>query len=99
MKESLKRLKHRKSEAEVFDVMSDVCDPKYYYIYMYPPPEMKEGCTAWIMDWEEEFEKVLLERDTNAEVEQKICYEISEACVGVNVEDAPKMPEEIWVDG
>jgi hypothetical protein len=33
VKESLKKLKHRKSEAEVFHVMNDVCDPKYYYIY------------------------------------------------------------------
>ena len=76
-----------------------MCDPGRYYIYQYPPPEMKEGCQAWIMDWMEELEKVLLERKTNAEVEQKICYEISQACVNVNVEDAPKMPEEIWVDG
>ena len=100
VKESIKRLKHRKSEAAVFDVLSDACDPKYYYIYMFPPPEMKDGCTAFIMDWEEDLEKVLLERETNAEVEQKICYEISEACKNVDPEkDTPKMPEEIWVDG
>jgi hypothetical protein len=60
---------------------------------------MKQGCEAFIMDWEEQLEKALLERETNAEVERKVCYEITEACVNVNVEDAPKMPEEIWVDG
>lgn len=100
VKEALKKLKHRKSEAEVFDVLDDVCNPKHYYIYMFPPPEMKQGCEAFIMDWEEQLEKTLLNRETNAEVEKKICYEISEACTGVDVEkDTPRMPEEVWVDG
>lgn len=100
VKEQLKKLKHRKSETDVIDSLSDVCDPKYYYIYMFPPPEMKEGCQAFIMDWEEDLERVLMEREKNSDVEQTICYDISKACVNVDVEaDTPRMPEEIWIDG
>ena len=40
-KETLKRLKHRKTEAEVFHELDSVCDPKHYYIYQFPPPEMR----------------------------------------------------------
>ena len=80
-------------------MLDDVCDPKYYYIYMFPPPEMKDGCKAFIMDWEEELEKALINRKTNAEVEEHLCNKVTQACRNVNVEDAPKMPEEVWVDG
>ena len=64
----------------MFDVLDDVCDPKYYYIYMFPPPEMKDGCKAFIMDWEEELEKALINRKTNAEVEEHLCNKVTQAC-------------------
>ena len=79
--------------------MTDICEPENYMIYEFPPPEMREGCEAFIMDWEEDIEKVLKERTDNKEVEQKVCYEISNACRGVNVKDAPKFDKEIFVDG
>ena len=59
-------------------------------IYEFPPPEMREGCEAFIMDWEEVFEKEMQARKGNHEVENRICYELSEACKNVNVKDAPR---------
>lgn len=44
------------------EAMSDICNPEKYMIYEFPPPEMREGCEAFIMDWEEEVEKALMER-------------------------------------
>jgi len=35
------------------EYLSDVCNPEKYMIYEFPPPEMREGCEAFIMDWEE----------------------------------------------
>lgn len=51
------------------------------------------------MDWEEVIERELILRKTNEEVENKVCLEISKACKGVNVKDAPKMDNQIFVDG
>ena len=60
---------------------------------------MREGCEAFYVGWNEELENVLINRKTNTEVEDKLCYEISKACVGVDMSDAPTKPEEIWIDG
>ena len=57
--------------------MDDVCDPKYYMIYEFPPPEMREGCEAFIMDWEEVVEKELIARENNESIEEKVCNKIS----------------------
>lgn len=67
--------------------------------YEFPPPEMREGCEAFIMDWEEVVEKELINRKDNESVENRICLEISEACRNVNVHDAPRFDDNIFVDG
>ena len=51
------------------------------------------------MSWEEALIKVLLERETNIEVEEKLCFEISQACVNVDMSDAPVMPDEVEING
>lgn len=67
--------------------------------YEFPPPEMREGCEAFIMDWEEVVEKELQARSNNKDVEERICTEVSKACKNVNVKDAPKFDNQIFVDG
>lgn len=99
VKEAVKQLKHRKNSAEVYDFTSTACDKNRYFIYDYPPPEMYDGCIAFIQNWEEEVEKVLLNRENNDEVESKLCYEISKACKGVENTEPPQMPDYIEVDG
>lgn len=39
------------------EVLSEICNPELYMVYEFPPPEMREGCEAFIMDWEEVIEK------------------------------------------
>ena len=51
------------------------------------------------MDWEEVVEKELQRRDGNDGIEDKICMEISKACYNVNVKDAPRFDNQIFVDG
>ena len=75
------------------DAMSDSCNPENFMIYEFPPPEMREGCEAFIMDWEEVIEKELIARTNNNEIENKICMELSHACKNVNVKDAPKFDD------
>ena len=40
-----------------------------------------------------------MERKTNQEVENLICYEMSNACKNVDVKDAPRFDNQIFVDG
>jgi hypothetical protein len=81
------------------EYLSDVCNPEKYMIYEFPPPEMREGCEAFIMDWEEQIEKALIERQGNAEVENYVCNVLSKACKNVDVKNAPRFDNEIFVDG
>jgi hypothetical protein len=34
------------------EAMDNVCDPEQYMVYEFPPPDMKEGCEAFIAGWE-----------------------------------------------
>lgn len=79
--------------------LDTVCEPEQYMTYEFPPPEMKEGCEAFIMDWEEVIERELINRVGNKEIEDKVCLQITQACKGVNVADAPRMDDHIFVDG
>ena len=81
------------------EYLSEVCNPEKYMIYEFPPPEMREGCEAFIMDWEEIIERELIKRQGNLEVEDKVCNQISKACKNVNVKDAPRFDDQIFVDG
>jgi hypothetical protein len=81
------------------EALDDICNPENYMIYEFPPPEMREGCEAFIMDWEEVFEKEMQTRENNDSIENKICSEITKACLNVNVKDAPKFDNQIFVDG
>lgn len=53
--------------------MSDICNPERYMIYEFPPPEMREGCEAFIGDWDELIERELINRKGNGEVENHVC--------------------------
>ena len=44
------------------EAMDNACNPELYMTYEFPPPEMREGCEAFIMDWEEVVEKELMNR-------------------------------------
>lgn len=79
--------------------MDDICNGENFMTYEFPPPEMREGCEAFIMDWEEVIEKELMERTGNKEVEDRVCNQISQACKNVDVKDAPRFDNEIFVDG
>jgi hypothetical protein len=79
VRELLKKLRHRKSESDVMEAMDDVCNPEHYMTYEFPPPEKKEGCEVFIMDWEEVVEKELQTRPDNEVIEHKICHELSKA--------------------
>eukprot|EP00331_Platyophrya_macrostoma_P028603 CAMPEP_0176446550 /NCGR_PEP_ID=MMETSP0127-20121128/24397_1 /TAXON_ID=938130 /ORGANISM="Platyophrya macrostoma, Strain WH" /LENGTH=175 /DNA_ID=CAMNT_0017832615 /DNA_START=45 /DNA_END=572 /DNA_ORIENTATION=+ len=85
IRELLKKLRDKTSEQDVVDAMEDICNPKYYSIYDFPPPDMRKGCEAYINGHEEIIEKALIERKGNRDVEQYVCYTKTKACVDVDM--------------
>ena len=67
--------------------------------YEFPPPDMKEGCEAFIMDWERVIERALITRHDNKGVENYVCHQKSKACYNVDLKDVPRTDDQIFVDG
>ena len=81
------------------DYLDHVCDPEKYYVYSHPPPEMREGCEAFINGWEEEVEKVLINRPDDKTPIDRLCTEITKACDNVDSTNVPSFDNQIFVDG
>ena len=99
IKEAVKELRGKKKESDVMDYMDSVCQPEKYYVYSHPPPEMKEGCEAFINGWEEQVEKVLINRPDDETPIQRLCYDISKACQNVDPTNVKAFDDQIMVDG
>lgn len=99
VKEAVKELRGKKRESDVMAYLERVCDPEKYYVYSHPPPEMREGCEAFIDGWEEELEKVLINRENDEKPIQQLCYEITRACNNVDPTNVKPFDDQIWFDG
>ena len=99
IKEAVKALRGKKKESDVMDYMDNVCNPEKYYTYSHPPPEMKEGCEAFINGWEEKVEKVLINRPDDETPVQRLCYDITKACANVDPTNVKPFDDQIMVDG
>ena len=101
VRECLRKLRHRTSEADVVEAMTDICDMWQYAKYEFPPPEFKKACESLIADFDEVFEYGLVNRYAlGLDAEQYICHDVTGACAGdIDVEfhppeDAPDPEEE-----
>ena len=65
----------------------------------HPPPEMREGCEAFVTSWDAEIIKVLMNRVNDEIPVQQLCYNISKACENVDPANAKKFDDTITVDG
>lgn len=99
IKEAVKELRGKKKESDVFDYLENVCNPEKYYVYSHPPPEMREGCEAFVNGWEEKIEKVLVNRVNDERPVQELCYEITKACENVDPTNVKPFDDKIMVDG
>ena len=103
MKEINKALKlkagSKRPEAEVMDVISDVCKMDSFKIYDYPPPKMIRACQK-VMDTSEELLEQLFTKKpylSEEEIEEKGC---KKACKGVDkTKDASSRDPDVYVDG
>lgn len=57
--------------------MADICQMKNFSVYEYPPPDMKKGCEGFMAGWAEEVEEALIARANNQEIEDYICYKMT----------------------
>lgn len=99
LKEAMKELRGKKRESDVIDYMTTVCKPDKYNIYHFPPPEMREGCEAFVAAWDEEIPKVLINRENDEVPVQKLCYEITKACENIDWNNVKQMDDSIMIDG
>ena len=54
-----------------------MCQYRNFSIYEYPPPDMKKGCEAFMAGWSEEVEKALINRKNNEDIEDYVCYKLT----------------------
>ena len=99
IKEATKELRGKKKESDVMDYLTYACDPEKYYVYSHPPPDMRTGCEAFFLGWEEEIEKVLTNRVNDEAPIYELCYNISKACVDVDPTNVPRFDDQIFIDG
>ena len=99
IKEATKELRGKKKESDVMNYLEKACDPEKYYVYSHPPPEMREGCEAFLNGWEEDLEKVLINRPDDQTPIRKLCYEISKACDNVDPTNVKPFDDQIFIDG
>ena len=59
---SIAKLYGKKKEADVFDVLSNICFLDNLLDFRNPPMEMVNGCEAMLDGWEEQLEDLLMSR-------------------------------------
>lgn len=101
--EALKSLRTSTKESDVFYYLSqNVCSQDKYNIYHHPPPDMAMGCQAFYSSYGEEVETALTKRNKNdsaQDVIQKLCFERTTVCEGVDFNNMNRMDDSIMVDG
>jgi hypothetical protein len=60
---------------------------------------MKEGCETFLAGWEDELISVIAARTDSEQPVQKLCYEVSMACQGVDPGNVKPFDDTIMVDG
>jgi len=68
----------------IYDHWETICDKENFQIYEYPPPEMRKGCDLFISQYEETVLDMLTARENDDNIEDEICYNMTEACVDID---------------
>ena len=100
--EAIKRLGKQTKSSEVLYYLDKVCDPEKYYIYHFPPPDMKTGCEVFVGAYMEEVEKALIGRKldlTKDDIIQNLCFDRTQVCTGVDFNNIKAMDDTISIDG
>eukprot|EP00742_Colponemidia_sp_Colp-10_P008718 GILJ01009460.1.p1 GENE.GILJ01009460.1~~GILJ01009460.1.p1 ORF type:complete len:142 (-),score=14.16 GILJ01009460.1:287-712(-) len=71
------------TETNVLATLADICDWTHFRTYEYPPPQMVDGCHAFLDDFEEKLEQTFL--NYKDEAEKRLCYGPKKPCDKVDV--------------
>ena len=85
VKELLKKINKKTGESRevrVIEALEDICNLQNFGSYEYSPPKTGQACKFLIENYDEEIENSLVSE--SGDFEQKICYELTEACKGVD---------------
>lgn len=99
VKEMLKKLEKKTGdirEVKVIDAMEDICNLQNFGSYDYSPPKTGKACKYLIENYDEDIENIFVAE--TEDLEQKICYELTKACVGVDRSKKEKEELEVKVN-
>ena len=85
VKELLKKINKKTGESRevrVIEALEDICNLQNFGSYEYSPPKTGQACKFLIENYDEEIENSLVSE--SGDFEQRICYELTEACKGVD---------------
>jgi len=108
------KLHGKTSEADVFDVLSDICDVGNLLTFKHSPMDLKEGCEVFLQHWEPNLEEFLIKRDTsdaNLVQQYKFCgneiiilknetsdKSITKACQNIGIKEMPSEDQSVFGD-
>ncbi|XP_033108646.1 uncharacterized protein LOC117110145 [Anneissia japonica] len=72
------------SRKKAKNVITNVCTFENLRSYEFSPPNMKKVCDYWTSDYKEELLAVLSKDIDAEEQELELCFEVTDACVGVD---------------
>lgn len=61
--------------------MENICFANKLGSYDFPPPQMKQGCIAFMGKHSDDIVNGLMKRNNNIDAEHAICYTITKACI------------------
>jgi len=83
-----RRMTGGNKEAKIIEVIENICAPPNFVEYDYSPPKTVKACEILLENHEEDLEAAFF-KDAS-DVKKLICYEKSEACRGVDIENKSK---------
>ncbi|XP_065658348.1 uncharacterized protein LOC100204679 isoform X2 [Hydra vulgaris] len=84
-------------DVKIMEAIENTCLPQNFRAYEYSPPKTVKACELLFENHEEDIEKAL--SNSNGEsIEKEICYKVSGACEGVNINEKQKRSQLADID-
>ncbi|XP_033630170.1 uncharacterized protein LOC117292280 isoform X2 [Asterias rubens] len=73
-----------KIDVQIKDVLKRTCNTEHLRAYEFSPPNMQKVCDYWASDYKKEITQVFKEFSDPEEREIALCFDVTDACVGVD---------------
>ncbi|XP_022084837.1 uncharacterized protein LOC110976123 isoform X2 [Acanthaster planci] len=73
-----------KIDTRIRDALRRTCDTENLRAYEFSPPNLKKVCDYWTTEYKDEITKVFKEYSEPEEREIALCFDVTDACIGVD---------------